>query len=331
MATETSQPVVHQLRPRRTCFGELVQSDGSPHAWFEDRAPVCTLVVFIDDATSYLLELHSAPAETTCAYFTAVRPYLERYGKPLAFSRERNGIFRVNQSGALTGDGQTQFGRAMTELGISLLCASSPQAKGRVERMNPTLQDRPGALWAKELRLEGSATIPDAHAYLPTFMAAFNQRFAVRPQSPTDVHRPLSDQDGLARSLTLQTARVLSKNLTLQYTNVVYQIQASRPSYGLGHAQVMVREDCTGGIRLEYQGVPLEDTVVQIQERQGLVVDSKAIAGVAPLPSTRVPHRPAANHPWRRYPAGRPPAPPTALAPEGDISTLEDGDISTLG
>ncbi len=321
---QASQPVVHQLRPRRTCFGELVQIDGSPHAWFEDRGPVCTLLVFIDDATSHLLELQFAFGETTCAYFTAVRHYLERYGKPLAFYSDRNGIFRINHPSALTGDGQTQFGRAMTELGITLLCASTPQAKGRVERMNQTLQDR----LVKELRLEGIASIPEAHAYLPTFMAAFNHRFAVRPQSPTDVHRPLTDQDDLARSLTLQTARVLSKNLTLQYNNVVYQIQTSRPSYALRQAQVMVREDCTGGIRIEYQGKPLDYTVYHTQERQGVVVDSKGVAGVAPLPPAPVPHCPAANHPWRRYPASRPPAPPTT--PEGDISTLEDGDISTL-
>ena len=285
------------------------------------------LLVFIDDATSHLLELQFAPAETTCAYFTAVRHYLEHYGKPLAFYSDRNGIFRVNQPGALSGDGQTQFGRAMSELGITLLCASTPQAKGRVERMNQTLQDR----LVKDLRLEGIASIPDAHVYLPTFMAAFNDRFAVRPQSPTDVHRPLTAQDDLARSLTLQTARVLSKNLTLQYSNVVYQIQTSRPSYALRHAQVMVREDCSGGIRIEYQGKPLEYTVAQLQERQGMVVDSKALAGVAPLPIAPAPHRPAANHPWRRYPGSRPPVPPPGEALEGDISTLEEGDISTLG
>jgi len=320
---QASQPVVHQLRPRHSCFGELVQIDGSPHAWFEDRAPVCTLLVFIDDATSHLLELHFAPAETTCAYFTAVRHYLERYGKPLAFYSDRNGIFRVNQPGALSGDGQTHFGRAMSELGITLLCASTPQAKGRVERVNQTLQDR----LVKELRLAEIASIPAAHAYLPTFMAAFNQRFAVRPQLPTDVHRPLDGQDDLARSLTLQTARVLSKNLTLQYNNVVYQIQSTRPSYALRHAQVMVREECGGGIRIEYQGKPLDYTVARVQERQGVVRDSKGIAGKAPLTAGAEPYRPAANHPWRRYPASR----PSAGSSEGDISTLEEGDISTLG
>jgi hypothetical protein len=323
---QASQPVVHQLRPRRACFGELVQIDGSPHAWFEDRAPVCTLLVFIDDATSHLLELHFAPAETTCAYFAAVRHYLECYGKPLAFYSDRNGIFRINQPGALSGDGQTQFGRAMSELGITLLCASTPQAKGRVERMNQTLQDR----LVKELRLAKIDSIPAAHAYLPTFMTAFNQRFAVLPQSAINVHRPLTAEDDLARSLTLQTGRVLSKNLTLQYNNVVYQIQTSRPTYALRQAQVMVREDCSGGLRIEYKGAPLEYTVAQVQERQGVVVDSKAVAGATPLPVAAASQRPAANHPWRRYPVSRPPTPPTGLAPKGDISTLEEGDISTL-
>jgi hypothetical protein len=123
-------PSEHQMRERRACLGELVQIDGSDHAWFEDRGPKCTLLVYIDDATGQLLELWFVPDETTFAYFEASRHYFERYGKPVAFYSDKHGIFRVNQPRPLgTTSGLTQFGRAMEELDIQLIAARSPQAK----------------------------------------------------------------------------------------------------------------------------------------------------------------------------------------------------------
>lgn len=119
----------HQMRPRRACLGELVQIDGSPHPWFEDRGPDCTLLVYIDDATGKLMELLFVPVETTFAYFAATRHYLEQHGRPLAFYSDKSGIFKVNAKNALSGSGITQFGQAMKTLDIEIICANSPQAK----------------------------------------------------------------------------------------------------------------------------------------------------------------------------------------------------------
>jgi len=170
-AKSVHRPVIHQLRERRARLGELVQIDGSPHDWFEGRAPKCTLLVFVDDATSRLMYLQFVAAETTFNYFAGVRSYITAFGKPLAFYSDKFGVFRVNIPNALSGTGLTQFGRALKELQIELICAHSPQAKGRVERANQTLQDR----LTKELRLRGLDTVAAANAYLPEFIADYNQ------------------------------------------------------------------------------------------------------------------------------------------------------------
>src|SRR3954454_16869743 len=133
---------IHQPRGRRECLGELVQIDGSRHWWFEDRGPPCTLLVYIDDATSRLMHLEFVRSETAFDYFRATRAYLEAYGKPVAFYSDKHSIFRVTKAEVADGDGMTQFGRALHELNIEIICANSPQAKGRVERANKTLQDR---------------------------------------------------------------------------------------------------------------------------------------------------------------------------------------------
>ena len=148
---------VYQPRNRRDCFGELIQIDGSDHYWFEDRGDRCTLIVFIDDATGQLMELQFVPSESTFAYFDCTKRYLERYGKPVAFYSDKHSVFRVNKAGATTGNGMTQFGRALHELNIDIICANTSQAKGRVERANRTLQDR----LVKELRLQGINSIED--------------------------------------------------------------------------------------------------------------------------------------------------------------------------
>src|SRR3954465_6027996 len=184
---------VHQPRHRRDCLGELVQVDGCEHAWFEDRGPPCTLLVFVDDATSRLMHLRFVPTESTFDYFEATRAYLQRHGKPVAFYSDKHSVFRVNRKDAAGGDGMTQFGRALHELNVDIICANSPQAKGRVERAHKTLQDR----LVKELRLAGVSTIEAANALLPTFVAGYNARFAKEPRSDKDLHRPVSEHDQL--------------------------------------------------------------------------------------------------------------------------------------
>src|ERR1035437_5626240 len=155
--------ITHPMRERRACLGELVQIDGYPHDWFEGRAASCTLLVLIDDASGQLLGLMFAEQESFHSYVQVVKPYLEHYGKPVAFYCDKHGIFRVNIPSRGTRDNLTQFGRAMKELDIEIICANTPQAKGRVERANQTLQDR----LVKEMRLRGISSMEQGNAYLP--------------------------------------------------------------------------------------------------------------------------------------------------------------------
>ena len=213
---------VHQPRYRRDCLGELIQIDGSEHWWFEARGPQCTLLVFVDDATSRLMHLQFVESESTFDYFTATRAYLERYGKPVAFYSDKHGVFRVNSKDAIGGDGMTQFGRALHALNIDIICANSSQAKGRVERANGTLQDR----LVKEMRLSGIDTIAAGNAFLPAFMEKYNARFAKAPFDDRDVHRTLvAGHDDLDDAFAWKEERTVSVNLTLQYDQVLFILE----------------------------------------------------------------------------------------------------------
>ena len=282
---------VHQMRSRRASYGELVQIDGSPHDWFEGRAPACSLLVFIDDATGRLGQLSLVKSESFFSYAQAARAYVERHGKPFAFYSDQHGIFRVNQPASGTTPALTQFGRAMQQLDIQIICAHTPQAKGRVERAIQTLQDR----LPKELRLRNISSWQDGNAFLPEFMADFNRRFAVQPRSDLDAHRPLTDQDDLDQILTWQETRILSKNLTIQFRNTVYQIQTKRPSYALRHAPVTVCLDAQESLSILYKGKPLDHTIFHRQAKQSQIVDPKQLNTVV-----RKPHKPAPDHPWRK-------------------------------
>jgi len=287
------KPSTHQMRERRACLGELVQIDGSDHDWFEGRGPKCTLLVYIDDATGQLLELWFVPDETFFGYCEASRHYFERYGKPVAFYSDKHGIFRVNQEQTVgLGSGLTQFGRAMQELDIQIICANTPQAKGRIERANQTLQDR----LVKELRLLGISDIDSANAYLPEFRQDFNRRFAVAPRSNHDAHRPLLKTENLDLILTRQKTATLSKNLTLQANKVIYQIQSDRPDYALRKAQVTVCENAKGEVTILYKNKPLSYTIFHKPTRQAQVVDTKTLDR-----QIKTPKPPAPNHPWRQY------------------------------
>ena len=210
-------PKVYQPRARRACLGELVQIDGSDHRWFEERAPACTLLVYVDDATSRLMHLHFTQTESTFSYFEATRAYLERHSKPVALYSDRASVFRSVSAGK-TGRSVTHFGRATYELNIDTFCANSSAAKGRVERAHLTLQDR----LVKELRLRGISTLAEANAYAPAFMAAYNLRFAKPPRSTFDAHRPLREDDDLDTLLTWRETRRVTKALTVQYDRVTY-------------------------------------------------------------------------------------------------------------
>jgi transposase len=287
------KPPVYQMRERRACFGELVQIDGSDHDWFEGRAPRCTLLVYIDDATGQLGELWFVPEETFFGYCEASRHYFERFGKPVAFYSDKHGIFRVNQPRPLgTTSGLTQFGRAMQELDVQIICANTPQAKGRIERANQTLQDR----LVKELRLRGISDIDSANDFLTEFRQDYNRRFAVVPRSNHDAHRPLLNCENLNVILTHQKMGTLSKNLTIQSNKVIYQVQTNRPDYALRNAQVTVCQNAKGEVTILYKKETLSFTIFQKAPRQAEVVDIKTLDR-----QIKTPKPPADNHPWRHY------------------------------
>jgi transposase len=308
---------IHQLRERRACFGELIQLDGSPHDWFEGRAPACVLLVFIDDATGKLVQLLFVESESFFSYCQAAEGYLQQHGKPVAFYSDKLGVFRVNVPSTGSGEALTQFGRAMQELEIQIICANSPQAKGRVERVIQTLQDR----LPKELRLQGISNRTDGNAYLPQFLQDFNQRFAVEPRSTVNAHRPLTTKEDLTRILTWQETRTLSKNLTLQFQKTVYQIQTNRPTYALRNAQVTVCVNAQEQITILYNGKALPYSIYNQQARQAEIASTKQLDHALQQPC--LPHKPAPDHPWRQGFAT--PLSKRGNAPaKGDISALEN-------
>lgn len=268
-------PRIHQPRQRRACVGELIQIDGCEHRWFEDRGPACTLLVYVDDATSRLMQLLFVGSESTFTYFEATRGYLERYGKPLAFYSDKASVFRINNKQAAGGDGQTQFGRAMNELNITGICANSSSAKGRVERAHLTLQDR----LVKELRLRGISTPEAANAFADQFMADYNRRFAKTPRHDFDVHRPLESDTDLKETFTWREPRKVSKNLTLQYDKMVYLLEDNEQSRRFQGKYIDVWQYPDGTVELRANGSSLPfityDRLGELD--QGAIVDNKRL------------------------------------------------------
>jgi hypothetical protein len=265
---------LHQPRERRACLGELVQIDGSRHAWFEERAAQCTLLVYVDDATGRLLQLYFAETETTASYFEATRRYLERDGKPQAFYADRAAVFR---SAAPNRHAPTQFQRALDELDIDLICANSPQAKGRVERMNRTLQNR----LIKELRLNAISSIAAANVWSDTFVERYNRRFGRAPRNALDLHRPVRSHEDLALILTHRDERKLSAKLTLQYDSKLYVLADTPIARAHVGKQLALHTYADGRIEVRGGSVALQHTTQQcISARRAPQVDSKTIGHV---------------------------------------------------
>ncbi len=247
----------HQPRLRRECFGELIQIDGSEHRWFEDCGDPCTLLVFIDDATSTLMELRFVTPESTFSYFEALERYLVQHGRPVAFYSDKHSVFRVPKpSDHMTG--MTQFGRALAELQIEILCAHSSQAKGRVERANRTLQDR----LVKELRLVGISDIAAANAFLPGFVERYNAKFAKPAARPDNLHRPLNvAPDRLAEIFCLRDKRYVSKDLTLKYDHKRIRLEVNDLTRELVGKYADTYEFPDGRIQVRHRGIVLPCTI----------------------------------------------------------------------
>jgi hypothetical protein len=237
---------IHSPRERRSRLGELVQIDGSPHAWFEDRAPKSCLIAFIDDATGELMQACFYPVESTNAYLHSLQCYVSAHGRPLALYSDRHSIFTKHDPEDPT---PTQFERAVGELNIESILAYSPQAKGRVERVFQTLQDR----LVKALRLAKISTIEAANAWLPKYLVQHNTRFKRVPADPENAHRVYAgDIQDLARICAHHYERRLSKTLTCQFMGrlLVVITRPEQPRYALRAQTVKVIEHVGGKLDL---------------------------------------------------------------------------------
>jgi hypothetical protein len=241
-------------RERRTCVGMLVQLDGSPHDWLEGRGPWCTLIIYIDDATSRILYGEFVDEEDTLTLMRTTKTYLGRWGRPVAFYVDKDSIYNVNRPANAEEqlsdkDPITQFTRAMGELVIEVILAHSPQAKGRVERGFRTHQDR----LVKELRLAGISTIEDANKFLhEVYIPEHNRRYAVEPAEPVDVHKPLLRSHDLDAILSIQEDRQVHNDSIVRYDNrflLLDEGHGLRPG-----TKVVVQQRLDGTLRIERQG-----------------------------------------------------------------------------
>ena len=229
--------------------------------------------------SSRLVALRFVPSESAFAYFETLKGYLTSYGRPLAFYSDKHSIFRVSKPQARGGQGMTQFGRALSELSIEILCAHSSQAKGRVERVNRTLQDR----LVKELRLENISTLEAANAYLPGFVARFNERFATAPARPEDLHRPLeSTPDGLDSILAWREQRYITQQLALSYEGKRVILDETPVTAGLAGKYVETYEFPDGRLEIRWKGVCLPFRTFDKKQRvtHAAIVENKRLSEV---------------------------------------------------
>lgn len=271
-------------RDRKEYYGEMVQIDGSPHDWFEGRGPRCTLINFVDDATSSIPFMMLAPSESKESLMTGLRRYIEMHGIPQIAYVDYGGVFSVNVNNKER-DKKTQFERACKELGIVVKHASSPQAKGRVERSHGTQQDR----LIKEMRLAGISTIERANEFiLRTYLPKHNKQFAVPPAKNDDIHRS-ADHFDLDRIFCLKDTRLLQNDFVIAYKRRILQLTQQQNAVIRPGETITVHEKFDGSLDLYIRGIWLN--YVELKHRP---CKPKLLA-------KETPRKPAANHPWRRY------------------------------
>ncbi len=292
---------IHPIRERRARRGELIQIDGSPHDWFEGRGPYCTLLVFIDDATSALMALRFVPVETTAAYLQTLRDYILQHGLPMCLYSDRHSIFRTCNTAA-DDPRPTHFAQVLERLGIEGIQASSAQAKGRVERAHQTLQDR----LVKALRVAGIDDMDRANAWLAGYIKRHNQRFAVVAAEPEEAH---VTYHASLQALDLQMARHhqrrLTPTLSCQFRKQILQIEAPGQQRRLAGQTLQIIEHLDGRLQVLYHGEPLHYRATPKKDYVKPVVDAKALnPRVQKTAEQR--YRPAPTHPWKRW-QGPPP------------------------
>ena len=258
----------HPLRERRSCVGELVQIDGSQHLWFEDRGGYAVLLVAIDDATSTLLSARFVAVENAENYLLMFREYFKAHGLPASLYADKHGIFKVNAKGCE--DNETQFQRIVMGLDITLINAHTPQAKGRVERVFHTLQDR----LVKELRLAGIHTIEAANTFLIEYLPKHNTKFSVKPASEVNKHKPLVlSEDELEKALAFRHQRKVRNDYSISYQNEIFNLYTHNPMPSLRGQYVDVLQLLNHQIVIQYQG---KELCMKRKERQALPASASA-------------------------------------------------------
>lgn len=301
-----------ERRERRRCFGELVQMDGSHHDWFEGRGERCVLIAMIDDATSEVIARFFR-SESLEGLMGTLRLWLETHGRPRAIYADRHSLW-VAQAGK--GEDKyerdtTQLRRALRQLGIDFIPARSPQAKGRVERLFGTLQDR----LVKEMRLKKIDNIEDANKFLATeYLPWHNQRFRCEPASRANAHRRLTKGFDLNTILSLHDERRVANDYTIRWNNRIFQI--GKPAYpGLRGGRVTVAAGLDGSIQLLFKAKILNWNEISMAARSGgngKTTVSKALGAASPTgkppsppgpPAIKLPKPwiPPPDHPWRKF------------------------------
>jgi len=283
------EKTTHPSRERRGRRGELVQIDGSYHAWLEDRGPKACLLLFVDDATSAVLAAKFVDQESFYGYGELCKSYFRSIGLPVTFYSDKFSVFRVNSQAGKHKEAITQFSRALSTLGVDLICANSAQAKGRVERANQTFQDR----LVKELRLQQINDYQSANAFLPAYLHFHNRKFAVLPRSTTDVHLPLDPSVDLDFLFAIHDTRTITKDLQIHFNCVTYQIITKRLPQHLIGREVLVAQDQSGTVSAYLNNQLLTLTITQKQPKLARIVSSKSLEPFSCVPPV--------DHPWRTY------------------------------
>lgn len=301
-------------RPRRSCFGELVQMDASIHDWLEGRGETIVLITMIDDATSRVMA-RFYPGGTVEAHMDLLERWIRKYGRPMAIYTDRHSIFEAHEKGQPLADpdAKTQFGRALAELEITLIRAHSPQAKGRVERSFGTAQDR----WVKELRLAQAQTCVQANAVLERVVPDHNRRFGRKARVTTDCHRTLGPKQRLESILSIQSERVVSNDYVVRWEGRFFQLLPPAFS-GLRKGKVVIEERRDGTMAIRFGDRLLRYREIERggEEKPKTAGEGKE-GGKPKRRSSRPtgssgPWCPPADHPWRKPAIGSSRAAPKA-------------------
>lgn len=281
-------------RQRKEYYGQMQQFDGSYHKWFEDRAEKCCLLASIDDAAGQVTEAEFVKHEGVKPAFAFWQKYTETKGKPVNIYLDRHSTYKVNHK-SLFDDPKvlTQFERAMKDLDIQIIHAKSPQAKGRIERLFGTLQDR----LIKELRLEKINTVEQANIFLEKiFIPKFNQKFAVTPAKSKNLHKSLTkiDKANLDKTFSVQSTRIVNNDFTIRFKGQWFQLAEKQPTLVLRKSKVMIEERLNGKSFISLKGRYLDYTT--LPERPQKVIKMH----VTGLTREKQIWKPRANHPWRK-------------------------------